>query len=249
MTEWKARRFWTRAEVAAVAGGHEVRLDGRPVRTPGKLPLVLPTRALAQAVAAEWDAQTGTIDPTAMPLTRAANSAIERVAPQSGAVADMLAEYGGTDLLCYRADHPVELVVRQAEGWNPWIDWARDHLDAPLQVTQGVIPVAQDRAALERLRARLHELSPWELTALHDLVTLSGSLVLGLAVLSGRLDVADAHRLSRIDEEYQAEIWGRDDEAEATAAGRLEAMRNAVRLLALLADADAPSGAAAQPDA
>ncbi|PAU96436.1 ATP12 family chaperone protein [Paracoccus salipaludis] len=249
MSEWKARRFWTRAEVADVEGGYEVRLDGRPVRTPGKLPLVLPTRALAQAVAAEWDAQTDAIDPGAMPLTRAANSAIERVAPQFDAVADMLADYGGTDLLCYRAEHPVELVVRQAEGWNPWLDWARDDLGADLRVTQGVIPVTQDREALARLRARLAELTPWQLTALHDLVTLSGSLVLGLAVLEGRLDAEAAHRLSRIDEEHQAEIWGRDEEADIAAGDRLQALRNAARLLALLSSPDVVSEAAAEPDA
>lgn len=235
MSEWKARRFWKESAVEPVPGGYEVRLDGRPVRTPGKLRLVMPTRALAQAVAAEWDAQQDVIDPGAMPLTRAANSAIERVAPRFDAVADMLAEYGGTDLLCYRADHPIELVVRQAEGWNPVLDWAREALDAPLRVTQGVIPVAQDPASLDRLRDRLATLTPWQLTALHDLVTLSGSLVLGLAVLEGRLDAEAAHRLSRIDEEHQAEIWGRDEEAEAAAEGRLQALRNSARLLALLA--------------
>lgn len=249
MTEWKARRFWTQATVAPVDGGYEVRLDGRPLRTPGKLPLVVPSQALALAIAAEWDAQADVIDPGAMPLTRAANSAIERVAPRFDAVADMLADYGGTDLLCYRADHPVELVLRQAEGWNPWLDWARDTLGAPLRVTQGVIPVAQDRAALARLRARLGSLSPWQLTALHDLVTLSGSLVLGLAVLDGRLDAEAAHRLSRLDEEHQAEIWGRDEEADAAAEGRLQALRNAARLLALLGSADVASGAAPKPDA
>ena len=249
MTEWKARRFWNEATVAPVEGGYEVRLDGRPLRTPGKLPLVLPTRALAQALAEEWDAQAGAIDPGAMPLTRAANSAVERVAAQFDAVADMLAEYGGTDLLCYRADHPVELTVRQAECWNPWLDWARDDLDAPLRVTQGVIPVAQDPAALDRLRARLGRLTPWQLTGLHDLVTLSGSLVLGLAVLEGRLDAEAAHRLSRLDEEHQAEIWGHDEEADAAAAARLQALRNAARLLALLADADAASEPAPDPDA
>ena len=249
MSEWKARRFWTRAEVADVEGGYEVRLDGRPVRTPGKLPLVLPTEALARAIAEEWDAQTDRIDPGAMPLTRAANSAIEKVAPQFDAVADMLADYGGTDLLCYRAEHPVELVVRQAEGWNPWLDWARDDLGADLRVTQGVIPVTQDREALARLRARLAELTPWQLTALHDLVTLSGSLVLGLAVLEGRLDAEAAHRLSRIDEEHQAEIWGRDEEADIAAGDRLQALRNAARLLALLSSPDVVSEAAAEPDA
>lgn len=234
MTEWKARRFWTAAAVEPAGDGWQVTLDGRPIRTPGKLPLVLPTRALANAIAAEWDAQADVIDPNAMPLTRAANSAVEKVAPQFDAVADMLAAYGGTDLLSYRAAHPQALVDRQANEWNPLLDWAADALGARLAVTTGVIPVAQDRGALAALRARLAALTPWELTALHDLVTLPGSLILGLAVLDGRLTADEAHTLARIDEEHQAEAWGRDDEAEAAASARLDAMRVSARLLGLL---------------
>lgn len=237
MSEWAPRRFWTRAAAEPVAGGWHVTLDGKPIRTPGKLPLVLPTEALARAIAEEWDAQTDRIDPGAMPLTRAANSAIEKVAPQFAAVADMLAEYGGTDLLSYRADHPEVLATRQAAEWDPLIDWAAVALKAPLRITEGVIPVPQDPAALARLRDRLDRLTPWQLTALHDLVTLPGSLILGLAVLEGRIDAATAHRLARLDEDYQAEQWGRDDEAEAAAAARLDAMRVAERLLALLVPA------------
>lgn len=237
MSEWAPRRFWTRTAAEPVAGGWQVTLDGKPIRTPGKLPLVLPTEALARAIAEEWDAQTDRIDPGAMPLTRAANSAIEKVAPQFAAVADMLAEYGGTDLLSYRADHPEVLATRQAAEWDPLIDWAAVALKAPLRITEGVIPVPQDPAALARLRDRLDRLTPWQLTALHDLVTLPGSLILGLAVLEGRIDAATAHRLARLDEDYQAEQWGRDDEAEAAAAARLDAMRVAERLLALLVPA------------
>lgn len=236
MTEWKARRFWKAAAVEPAGEGWQVTLDGRPVRTPGKLPLILPTRALADAIAAEWDAQSEAIDPNAMPLTRAANSAIEKVAPQFQAVADMLGDYGGTDLLSYRATHPPALAARQAAGWDPLLDWADATMGARLAVTQGVIPIPQDAAALARLRTRLDALDPWELTALHDLVTLPGSLVLGLAVFDGRLSADEAHALSRIDEDHQAEAWGRDDEAEAAAAARLEALRSSERLLALLRD-------------
>lgn len=234
MSEWKARRFWKAASIGPEGGGWQVLLDGRPIRTPGKLPLVMPTRALAQAIAAEWDAQADVIDPNTMPLTRAANSAVEKVTPQFAAVADMLAGYGGTDLLSYRASGPATLAERQAAGWDPLIDWAARALRAPLKITEGVIPVAQDAGALARLRARLDALTPWQLTALHDLVTLPGSLILGLAVLEGRLDADAAHALSRIDETFQAERWGRDDEAEAAAAARLDAMRVAARLLDLL---------------
>ncbi|SDD61005.1 Chaperone required for the assembly of the F1-ATPase [Paracoccus isoporae] len=234
MSEWAARRFWTEAASEPAEGGYRVTLDGKPVMTPGKKPMILPTAALADAVAAEWDAQQGVIRPETMPLTRAANSAIEKVAPQFDAVADMLADYGGTDLLSYRATEPEALIARQEEGWDPLLDWAADRLGARLAVTQGVMPVAQDTAALARLRARIGGLDAFRLTALHDLVTLPGSLILGLAVLEGRLSADDAHALSRIDETYQAEIWGQDDEADSAAANRLAAMRNAEKLLGLL---------------
>lgn len=242
MSEWKARRFWKSAETRSAGDGWEVALDGRPLRTPGKLPLVLPSRALAQAIAEEWDAQHDVIDPNRMPLTRAANSAIEKVAPQIDQVADMLAQYGETDLLSYRADSPDELVRRQAEGWDPLIAWAAAELQAPLRITRGVMPVAQDPATLDRLRAQLAELDHWALTALHDLVTVPGSLILGLAVLRGRLGPDEAHRLSRIDEDFQAEQWGQDDEARTSAEERRKAVLNAARFHDLLcADGNRPA--------
>lgn len=227
MTEWKARRFWKQATARDTGDGWEVLLDDKPLRTPGKMPLLLPTEALARAIAAEWDAQSDIIDPQAMPLTRAANSAIEKVAPQFDAVADMLGAYGGTDLLCYRATEPQDLIVRQARDWDPLMEWSASHLHAPMRVTQGVIPIAQDPEALRRLRARLDQLDPFALTALHDLVTLPGSLLLGLAVLEGRLTADQAFELSRLDEEFQAGRWGRDEEADAAAAARQRAMQTA----------------------
>ncbi|MFO1137544.1 MAG: ATP12 family protein [Paracoccus sp. (in: a-proteobacteria)] len=233
MTEWKARRFWKAADVRPQGDGWEVVLDDRPLRTPGKQPLILPTEALARAIAGEWDAQADVIDPNAMPLTRAANSAIEKVVPQFDGVAAMLGDYGGTDLLSYRAGQPEELSRAQAAGWDPLIDWAATDLRAPLRITDGVIPVPQDPAALERLRAEIAALDPFALTALHDLVTLPGSLILGLAVLRGRLDAETAWKLARIDEEFQAGRWGRDDEADEAAANRLTAMRDAERFYRL----------------
>lgn len=229
MSEWKARRFWKAANIHPVDDGWEVMLDDRPLRTPGKHPLILPTEDLAQAIAGEWDAQAEVINPNVMPLTRSANSAIEKVRPQFDAVALMLAEYGGTDLLCYRAERPEELVTMQAVGWDPLIDWAATVLEAPLHITHGVIPVRQPDDSLARLRARIDRLDSFGLMALHDLVTLPGSLVLGLAVIHGRLNAEDAHRLSRIDETYQTSQWGKDDEAEAMANSRLDAMRSAER--------------------
>lgn len=165
-----------------------------------------------------------------MPLTRAANSAIEKVRPQFAGVAAMLAEYAGTDLLSYRATDPQELVDLQAQGWDPIIDWAAERHDARLAVTAGVMPVAQDPAVLGRLHDRVAGLDLFGLTALHDLVTLPGSLILGLAVIEGRLDAEGAFALSRIDEEYQIRQWGEDEEAQEAAAARLVAMRDAERL-------------------
>lgn len=230
MTEWKARRFWTASTVRPAGDGFEVALDDRPLRTPGKLPLILPTPVLAQAVAAEWDAQNDVIDPNTMPLTRAANSAVEKVTPQFAGVVEMLAEYGGTDLLSYRADQPAELARRQAEAWDPLVDWAATDLRAPLRITHGVIPVEQDAQSLARLRSHLMDLDAFGLTALHDLVTLPGSLVLGLAVIHGRIDAETAFHISRIDENFQAERWGRDDEANTAAESRRTAMRIAESL-------------------
>lgn len=230
MSEWKARRFWKRVDIRATDDGHEVLLDDRLLRTPGKQPLILPTAPLAQAIAAEWDAQTDEIRPHTMPLTRAANSAVEKVAPQFDGVAAMLAEYGGTDLLCYRAPDPAELVERQAAEWDPLLDWAATELGAPLRVTRGVIPVDQDPAALERLRAEVASLDLYGLTALHDLVTIPGSLVLGLAVIRGRVTGTEAHRLSRIDEDFQIERWGSDEEAAEAAEERRLSIEWAERL-------------------
>ena len=226
---WAARRFWKASDIRPAEGGWAVALDERPLRTPGKLPLVLPTEPLARAVAAEWDAQEDVINPHGMPLTRAANSAIEKVAPQRAAVAAMLADYGGTDLLSYRADQPEALITAQSAGWDPLVDWAATVLRAPLRITHGVIPVPQDPGVLARLRDAVDGLDTFGLTALHDLVTLPGSLVLGLAVVRGRLDAETAHALSRIDEEYQAAQWGRDAEADAAAEGRRAAMLAAER--------------------
>lgn len=233
MNEWKARRFWKKVATQEAGTGWEIALDERILRTPGKQPLLLPTRDLAEALAAEWDAQSDVIDPLSMPLTRAANSAVEKVAPQFDDVALMLADYGGTDLLCYRADQPDDLVQLQAAAWDPLIDWTATRLKAPLKVTHGVIPVPQDPASLAVLRDHVLAMDVFGLTALHDLVTLPGSLVLGLAVAHGRLDADEAHRLSRVDETYQIQQWGEDDEARESAENRLAALRSAARFWTL----------------
>ncbi|MDZ7709459.1 MAG: ATP12 family protein [Roseovarius sp.] len=217
MSEWAAKRFWTAAEAAEVAGGFGVRLDGRMVRTPAKAELVVPTEPLAQEIAAEWDAQEGEIRPATMPMTRAANAAIDRVAREREAVAAMLAEYGGSDLLCYRAESPAELAARQAAAWDPLLDWAESALSARLRTTCGVMHVAQDAGTLERLHAEVRLLDIWALTAFHDLVSLSGSLVIGLAALRDHAPAEVLWQVSRIDEYWQEEQWGSDDEASAVA--------------------------------
>lgn len=229
MTEWKAKRFWKDATVTQDAGGWQVLLDGRPVRTPGKSAMNLPTRDMAEAMAAEWDAQEGEIAPLTMPVNRSANSAVDRVAPQVAEVAAMLAAYAETDLLCHRADHPEELAARQAAGWDPLLTWAADSLDAPLVPTVGVLPVAQPPGSVARIGKILGETDPFGLTALHDLVSLSGSVILGLATAQGRLSTDDAWKLSRIDENWQIEQWGDDEEAAALAAAKRDQFEHAMR--------------------
>jgi chaperone required for assembly of F1-ATPase len=230
---WAARRFWTTASAVPVEGGFTVHLDDRPVRTPLKAPLVLPTLALAEAVAAEWDAQVGKVNPETMPFTRTANSAIDKVAPQFDAVAAMLAEYGGSDLLCYRAEGPDDLVARQAEAWDPLLVWALERFGADLVVTSGVMHVAQPPESLIGLHRRVAGMSPFQLSAFHDLVALSGSLVLALAVTDKRVSAEEAWNLSRIDEDWQISLWGEDEEAAEIAAVKRAAFLQADRFYGL----------------
>lgn len=236
MTEWAARRFWTAEDVVREGDGWTARLDGRPIRTPSKRPLVVPTEAMAEALAAEWAAQGEVVDPVSMPVTRAANTAIDRVAGHREEVIDMLAGYGETDLLCYRAEGPGSLTSRQAQAWDPLLDWADEVFGARLVSVAGVMPHTQSPSALARLRAAVSALDAFELTGFHDLVTLSGSLVIGLAVERGRLAPGVAWDISRIDEDYQADLWGRDEEAEHMAAIRRKAFFAAERFVSLSRD-------------
>lgn len=229
MSGWSAKRFWTETRVEAVDGGFTVRLDGRAVKTPAKTPLIVPTLAMAERIAAEWQAQQGTVDPRTMPWTRSANAALDKVGTRFAEVASLLAAYGDTDLLCYRADGPAELVLRQARAWDPLLAWSATALDAPLTATAGVMHVAQPPDSLARLTARIGQMTAFQLTGFHDLVMISGSLVLALAVTDRRLSVEEAWRLSRLDEHWQAGVWGRDEEAEALEAARHEGFLHAER--------------------
>jgi len=229
MSEWKTKRFWTSATVAPDAGGFTVHLDGRPLKTPAKAPLVLPTRALAQAVADEWNAQEDRVDPAQMPFTRAANAAIDKVHAQHAEVAEMIAAYGDSDLTCYRAEAPEELVERQAGAWDPLLDWADSALGARLVPVAGVIHAPQAPDALEALARRVRALDDFALTAFHDLVSLSGSLVIGFAAIEDLHPIESLWEISRIDETWQEEQWGKDEEASADAARKRAAFFHAKR--------------------
>ncbi|MEM9551292.1 MAG: ATP12 family protein [Pseudomonadota bacterium] len=227
MSEWKQKRFWTDVQVTPVENGFAVQLDGRVVKTPAKSTLILPTDGMAQRVAAEWEAQVDVVDPTAMPFTRSANAAIDKVRVQQAEVADLLADYGDSDLLCYRADGPRELVARQARDWDPALDWAAKMLGARLDVHTGIMHKAQSPEVVAHLRRQVHDLTAFQLAAFHDLVSLSGSLVLGFAATRGWKPAAEIWEISRLDERWQEEQWGPDEEATARAAHKREAFLHA----------------------
>ncbi|MEX0370550.1 MAG: ATP12 family chaperone protein [Tateyamaria sp.] len=217
MSEWKQKRFWTEATAEETGDGWTVKLDGRAVKTPAKAALVMPTQRMADAVAAEWDAQDEVVNPLSMPFTRSANAAIDKVAQQQAEVADMLAAYGDADLLCYRADAPEGLVERQAATWNPYLDWAADTLGARLHPRTGLMHESQAPEALGALSRQVHAMSAFELAGFHDLVSLSGSLVLGFAAAQDMHPALTIWAASRLDEIWQEEQWGVDEEAQQVA--------------------------------
>jgi len=213
VSEWAMKRFWSTASFEQVETGFEVHLDGRSVKTPAKRPLLLPTEAMAYQVALEWDAQEDVVDPTAMPWTRSANAAIDKVAIQRSEVVDHLASYAETDLLCYRAEGPESLIDRQSAAWNPILDWVAQKYGARLAVAAGVMPVSQASADMERLAATMRGMTAFQLTGFYDLVTLTGSFVLALAATESKESTEDLWAHSRIDEIWQSEQWGEDEEA------------------------------------
>ena len=228
MSEWKQKRFWKEVSVVEEGAGFAVALDGRKVKTPAKSPLVVPTRTMAEAIAAEWDAQEEGVDPLTMPFTRSANASIDKVTVQFAEVADMLAEYGDSDLLCYRADTPEGLVARQAEVWDPLLDWGAEALGARLEPRSGILHEGQDSAALEALRQQVHAFTAFELAAFHDLVGISGSLILGFAAAKDHLSVDELWEASRLDERWQEEQWGIDEEARSIEGEKKKSFSHAV---------------------
>ena len=228
------KRFFQKAECVPAAGGYGVALDGKLVKTPGKHDLIVPSTALAAAVAAEWNAQQGEIRRETMPLTRLAGVTIDRSAAQREATVRQVAEYAGTDLVCYRATHPPALAARQRAVWQPLIDWALQRYDAPLTVTTGVIPARQPTASLEALAAAVAEHDGFSLTALQTATAACGSLVIALALLEGHLDAAEAFTASQLDESFQIEAWGEDQEQAERRAALADDIAAAARLISLL---------------
>ena len=217
MSDWAPKRFWKDTSVERHENGYAIALDGRLVRTPAKRLLVAPTQGFAQKIADEWHAQIDVVDPKRMPWTRAANAAIDKVATQRKEVEAHLIGYATTDLLSYRADGPDSLVQRQSDAWDPVLDWAEARYGARLQVTSGVMPVDQDEAAISRFAQPMAQMNDFALTGFSDLVTLSGSYLLGLKSTQPDVDIGAIWNCSRVDEDWQSEQWGVDDEAQEEA--------------------------------
>ena len=232
------KRFWTHVTLDPA---NAVALDGKPVRTPGRAPLALPTPALAQAVAEEWRAVVGEIDPRAMPLTGLANAAIDRIAPDAASFAAGLAAYAQSDLLCYRADSPDDLVARQAAAWDPLLDWARARYDVRIEVATGIVHRAQPPATLARLGEAIASRAPFALAALSPVVTIGGSLIAALALAEAAASAEDVWQAITLDEAYQEERWGRDPLAEAARTARRADFDAGVRMLALASAERSPA--------
>jgi chaperone required for assembly of F1-ATPase len=228
------KRFYQTASARTGAGGFGVALDGKPMRSPAAKPFLLPTSSLAEAVAAEWQAQGEQIKPASMPLMQLAATAIDKVAEAPQAAVASVAGFAATDLVCYRAEAPRSLVERQAQLWQPLVDWARLHYDGPLLVVTGVMPRAQPPEALRAVEAAVAALDPFRLTALASATGAAGSVVLGLALLEGRLSAAEVYDLSLLDETYQIERWGVDPEAARRQADLKTEIEAAEQFLALL---------------
>ena len=220
--------------VEAEDGGWTVKLDGKPLRTPARAALVVPTQTLAKAIADEWRTVEGDVDPRAMPLTGLANAAIDRVAPERRAFAGGLARYAEADLACYRSDWPPELVSRQAAKWDELLAWARRRYDVDFSTTSGILHVPQPQATIERLDHAVAALDPFRLAGLSPLVTIGGSLIAGLAVLEKAMTPEAAWEAVSLDEHWQLEQWGADAEAEKALENRRRDFMSAARFLDLL---------------
>lgn len=228
------KRFYKHASAAATAGegGFAVLLDGKPVKTPVRRALAAPTRPLADGIAQEWEAQETVIEPALMPLTRLANAVIDAVADQAGPVTDEVVKYLGSDLLCYRADTPPGLVTRQSQHWDPVIDWAREKLGARFVLVEGIVYAAQPDDTIAAARAAIPQ-DHWRLGAVASLTTITGSGLLALALAHDAIEPAAAWAAAHVDEDWQMEYWGNDDQALERRAYRRADFEAAVSVLRL----------------
>ncbi len=229
------KRFYDEAKAARNDAGWGIALDGKPVMTPGRTPLSVPAQKLADAMAAEWAGQEETIDPVSMPLTGLANAAVDRIAPDPESFAAELAQYGETDLLCYRAESPVELVARQARAWDPLLEWAGERFGVEFETTTGIVHRPQPEATVTRLGEEVARLSPYHLAGLSPLVRVGGSLVAALALAEQAFEEDAVWSATRIDEDWQAEQWGDDEEAIAARDAKRREFGAGMRFLRLLA--------------
>ena len=228
------KRFYQKAEPAERAGGYAIILDGKPIKTPGRRDLLVPSEALAAGIAEEWNAQATEVRAAKMPLTRFATTTVDRVATQRDAIIRQTANYAVTDLVCYRATHPPELAARQRAVWQPLIDWAVLRYDAPLVITSGVIPKSQSEESLRAFASAVAEHDDFALTALHVATAACGSLVIGLALTQGHLDAEGAFAVSQLDESFQIEAWGEDAEQAARRRALAADIQAAARFISLL---------------
>jgi chaperone required for assembly of F1-ATPase len=227
----RRKRFYTSADVIESDGRFDVALDGRPIRTPARHPLAFPNKALAEAAAAEWNAQGEFIEPEGMPLTRLANTIIDGVVAAPDAVAAEVAKYLGSDLLFYRADGPERLVARQKQHWDPVLTWAQEKLGARFVTGTGVMPLLEPEQALVAARAAIPR-DPWRLGAVHAVTTLTGSALLALALANGAISCDAAWAAAHVDEDWNIELWGEDALAAERRAARYAEMQAAARVLA-----------------
>ena len=230
------KRFWKSAEAVREGGGWTVELDGRPLKSPMREALVVPTEALARAIADEWNGVEDRIDPRSVPLTGLANAAIDRVRPDTVAFAAGLAIYAEADLTCYRAERPRQLVERQKQSWDSLLGWARRRFDVDFRVTNGLVHVEQHEATVARLSQAVAAVDEFRLAGLSPLVTIGGSLVAALALFEGEVSPEDAWNAVTIDERWQLEQWGADAEAEQRLENRRRDFLAAARFLELLSD-------------
>lgn len=228
------KRFWKEAVAVPENGGWGVTLDGRPLRTPKRAPLIVPSEALGRAIAAEWQAQGEDVSPATMPLTGLANAAIDLAAPDPAAFAEPVAAYAATDLFCYRDDRDAALQAEQVAAWNPHLAWAETRYGVEFTITQGILPVDQPAETVAALRDAVFAQDAWRMAALTPLVTIGGSLVAGLAHVDEAVDAEALWQAVSLDELYQERRWGSDAQAQAQRAAHKRDWDNAVRFLELL---------------